>query len=58
MNEPQVGAKCSRKVASGRKVAGAIKFLVTAKSSPLDCVRVLHDALPIPVLLLVLFRQW
>ena len=35
-------AEYSRKVASGRRVAGAIRFLVNAKSLQLECTKVLH----------------
>ena len=40
----------SRKVASGRRVAGAIRSLVNAWSLQLDCARVLHESLLVPVL--------
>ena len=43
-------AKCSRKVASGRRVAGDIRFLVNARSLQLKCARVLHESLLVPVL--------
>ena len=33
------GAECSRKIASGRKVAGAIRSLVNARSLQLECAR-------------------
>ena len=33
-------AECSRKVASGRKVAGAIRSLVNARNFQLECARV------------------
>ena len=42
-------AKCCRKVASGRKVAGAVRSLV--KSLHLECAKVLHEGLLMPVLL-------
>ena len=44
-------AKCCRKVSNGRKVAGAIKSLVNAKSLSLECTRVLHESLLLPVLM-------
>src|SRR5678816_2220515 len=44
-------AKCSRKVVNGRKVAGAIKSLVNAKGLSLECARVLHEGMLLPVLL-------
>ena len=31
------GAECNRKVASGRRVAGAIRSLVNARDLQLDC---------------------
>ena len=45
------GAEYSRKVASGRRVADAIKFLVNARDLQLLCVRVLCEALLVPVLM-------
>ena len=44
-------AECGRKVSSGRKVAGAIKSLVNAKGLSLECMRVLHESMLIPVLM-------
>ena len=43
-------AVCSRKMASGRMVAGAIRSLVNARSLQLECARVLNDSLLVPVL--------
>ena len=43
-------AKCSRKVASGRRVAGTIRSLGNARSLQLECTRVLHELLLVPVL--------
>ena len=37
-------------MASGRRVAGAIRSLVNARSLQLECDRVLHDSLLVPVL--------
>ena len=37
------GAEYSRKVASGRRVAGAIRSLVNARDLHVECARVLHD---------------
>ena len=31
------GAECSRKVVCGRRVAGAIRFLINAKDLQLEC---------------------
>ena len=35
------GAECSRKGASGRRVAGAIRSLVNARDLQIECARVL-----------------
>ena len=43
-------AVCSRKVASGRRVAGAIRSLANTRSLQLECARVLHESLLMPVL--------
>ena len=43
-------ADCSRKVASGRRVAGAIRSLVNAMSLELQCARVPLKSLLVPVL--------
>ena len=45
------GAECSRKVARGRRVAGAIRSLVNARDLQLECASVLHETLLVPVLL-------
>src|SRR5678815_1193791 len=44
-------AECSRKVVNGRKVAGVIKSLVNVKELSLECARVLHEGMLLPVLL-------
>ena len=44
-------AECSRKVASGRRVAGAIRSLGNARDLQLEWARVLHEALLVPVLM-------
>ena len=36
-------AECSRKMVSGRRVAGAIRSLVNARSLQLEGTRVLHE---------------
>ena len=41
-------AECSRKVASGRRVAGAIRSLDNARSLQLECARFLHEPLMVP----------
>ena len=52
MNElGTAGAECSRKVMIGRRVAGAIKSPVNAKDLQLDCARVFHETLLVPVLM-------
>ena len=42
--------ECSRKVVSGRRVAGAIRSLINAWSLQLEYARVLHESLLVPVL--------
>ena len=44
-------AECSRKVVSGRRVAGVIGSLVSARSLQLEFARVLHESLLVPVLM-------
>ena len=43
--------ECSRKVASVRRVAGAIRSLVNSRSLQLECARVLNESLLVPVLM-------
>ena len=43
--------ECSRQVASGRRVAGTIKSLVNARHLQLECARILHEILLVPVLM-------
>ena len=43
--------KCNRKVASGRRVAGAIRSLVHVRDLQLECARVLHETVFMPVLM-------
>ena len=43
-------AECSRKVVTGRRVAGTIRSLVDAGNLQLECARVLHESLVVPVL--------
>ena len=45
------GTECRRKVASGRGVAGPIRSLVNARELELECTRVLHETLLIPILM-------
>ena len=47
----RVGAECSRKVASEKRVAGAIRSLVNTRDLKLECTIVLHETLLVPVLL-------
>ena len=51
-------AECNRKVASGRRVAGAIKSLVNARSLQLECDMVLHESLLVPVLTYSTGMKW
>ena len=44
-------AECNRKAASGRRVGGAIGSLVNARNLQLECSRVLHESLVVPVLM-------
>ena len=46
-------AECRRKMASGRRIVGAIKSLVNARDLQLECDRVLHATLLVPVLMYV-----
>ena len=41
----------SKKLVSGRMVAGAISSLVNTRSLQLQCARVLHESLLVPVLM-------
>ena len=43
-------AECIRKVASGRRFAGAIRSLVNARSLQLECARVSHESLLVLIL--------
>ena len=43
-------AECSRKVESETRVAGVIRSMVQDRSLQLECVRVLHESLLVPVL--------
>ena len=45
------GAECSRKEASRRRVAGAIRSLVNPRDLQLECAIVLHETLLVPVLM-------
>ena len=45
------GTKCSRKVVSGRRVAGAIRSLVNSRDLHIECARVTHETLLVPVLM-------
>ena len=42
--------ECIRKVVSRRRVAGAIRSMVNARSLHLECARVLHELFGVPVL--------
>ena len=43
-------AECSRKVESGRRVVSAIGSPVNVRSLYLECARVLHESLLVPIL--------
>ena len=45
------GTECRRKVASGRRVGGAIRSLINARKLQLQCARVLHKTLLVFVLM-------
>ena len=45
------GVEFSRKVPSGKRVTGAIRSLVNVRDFQLQCARVLHKSLLIPVLM-------
>ena len=45
------GAECSKKVASRRRVAGAIRSLVNARDLQLECAKVWHEKLLVPILM-------
>ena len=45
------GAECTGKVASGRRVAGAIRTLVNASDLQIECARVLHEKFLVPILM-------
>ena len=45
------GAECSKKMANGRKVAGAFRSLVNARDLHLECARVLHETVLVPILM-------
>ena len=47
------GAEYSRKVASGRRVKGVIRSVVNTRYLQLECARVLHETLLVPVLMYV-----
>ena len=45
------GVECSRKMARGMRVAGAIRFLVKDRDLQLECARVSHETLLVPALI-------
>ena len=45
------GVECGRKVASGMRVAGAIRPLVNVKDLQVECARVLHETLLVLVIM-------
>ena len=44
-------AECSRKVVSGRRVTSVIRSFANARDLQIECTRVLHETLVIPVLM-------
>ena len=44
-------SECHRKVVSVRRVAGAIRFLVNARSLQLESARVFHKSMFMPILI-------
>ena len=51
LNESGINeVECSRKMVSGRRVAGAIRSLVNARILQLEWDKVLHESLLVPVL--------
>ena len=46
-------AVCCKKVASGRRVADAIRSLVNVRSLQFECAWVLHDSLLVSLLMVV-----
>ena len=44
-------AECCRKVASVRRFAGAISSLLNARGLQLECARIFHESLLVPVLM-------
>ena len=44
-------AECSREVASGRRVASPIRSLFNVRDLQIECARVLHEPLLVPVLM-------
>ena len=46
-----VDAECSGKVASGRRVSGVIRSIVNARDLQIECARVLHETMLVPVLM-------
>ena len=52
------GAECSKKVASGRRVAGAIRSLVNTRDLQLEYARVLHETLLVSFLCMAVRLLW
>ena len=45
-------------MASGRRVAGAVMSLVNTRDYQLECVRVLHETLLVPVLMMAMRQSY
>ena len=46
-------AECSRKIASRRRFEGAIRSQVNTRDLQLECIRILHETLLVPVLMYI-----
>ena len=55
------GAECNRKVVSESRVAGVIRSLVNSRDLQIECARVLHETLLVPVFMydseIILWRE-
>ena len=49
-NQVEMKQSAPKKVASGRRVAGVTRSLVNARGLYLECARILHESLFVPVL--------
>ena len=58
LNEPRASTERSRKVGRWRRVAGAFKALFNTRDLPLECARVLHWVILIPVLVYAVRQRY